>query len=154
LPSNPLASAHFALGHFPEPSAAKLSQAELALRVGIDRAYVSGLELAQRNATLIFQPSIGCKNGALFEEEAFSFEAKNPVQVTAGGTGESRSQCCGGSNNLRPTEEGGKHRDSWYWPFCVLPVFSEPTARRPKLQKVAKSLKSLVGAPGLEPGTR
>jgi transcriptional regulator with XRE-family HTH domain len=33
--------------------AAGLSQAELAQRMGVDRAYVSGLELGQRNPTIV-----------------------------------------------------------------------------------------------------
>jgi transcriptional regulator with XRE-family HTH domain len=33
--------------------AAGLSQAELAERMGVDRAYVSGLELGQRNPTIV-----------------------------------------------------------------------------------------------------
>ena len=33
--------------------AAGLSQAELADRMGVDRAYVSGLELGQRNPTIV-----------------------------------------------------------------------------------------------------
>lgn len=33
--------------------AAKLTQAELAERMGVDRAYVSGLELGQRNPTIV-----------------------------------------------------------------------------------------------------
>lgn len=33
--------------------AAGLSQAELANRMGVDRAYVSGLELGQRNPTIV-----------------------------------------------------------------------------------------------------
>ena len=33
--------------------AAKITQAELAARMGVDRAYVSGLELGQRNPTII-----------------------------------------------------------------------------------------------------
>ena len=32
---------------------AGLSQAELAERMGVDRAYVSGLELGQRNPTIV-----------------------------------------------------------------------------------------------------
>lgn len=32
---------------------AGLSQAELATRMGVDRAYVSGLELGQRNPTIV-----------------------------------------------------------------------------------------------------
>jgi transcriptional regulator with XRE-family HTH domain len=34
-------------------TAAGLSQAELAERMGVDRAYVSGLELGQRNPTIV-----------------------------------------------------------------------------------------------------
>ena len=33
--------------------AAGISQAELANRIGVDRAYVSGLELGQRNPTIV-----------------------------------------------------------------------------------------------------
>jgi transcriptional regulator with XRE-family HTH domain len=33
--------------------AAGISQAELANRMGVDRAYVSGLELGQRNPTIV-----------------------------------------------------------------------------------------------------
>lgn len=33
--------------------AAGISQAELAARMGVDRAYVSGLELGQRNPTIV-----------------------------------------------------------------------------------------------------
>jgi transcriptional regulator with XRE-family HTH domain len=33
--------------------AAKISQAELAERMGVDRAYVSGLEQGQRNPTVV-----------------------------------------------------------------------------------------------------
>jgi transcriptional regulator with XRE-family HTH domain len=33
--------------------AVKISQAELAARMGVDRAYVSGLELGQRNPTIV-----------------------------------------------------------------------------------------------------
>ncbi len=33
--------------------AAKITQAELANRVGVDRAYISGLEQGQRNITVI-----------------------------------------------------------------------------------------------------
>jgi transcriptional regulator with XRE-family HTH domain len=33
--------------------AAGVSQAELAERMGVDRAYVSGLELGQRNPTIV-----------------------------------------------------------------------------------------------------
>lgn len=34
-------------------TAAKITQAELANRIGVDRAYVSGLEQGQRNATIV-----------------------------------------------------------------------------------------------------
>jgi transcriptional regulator with XRE-family HTH domain len=54
-------------------TAAKLSQAELAIRMGVDRAYVSGLELGQRNATILslwhLSQALGVKIGALFDEE-------------------------------------------------------------------------------------
>lgn len=33
--------------------AAGLSQAELSTKIGVDRAYVSGLELGERNATIL-----------------------------------------------------------------------------------------------------
>lgn len=33
--------------------AAKITQAELANRIGVDRAYVSGLEQGQRNVTIL-----------------------------------------------------------------------------------------------------
>jgi transcriptional regulator with XRE-family HTH domain len=33
--------------------AAEITQAELANRIGVDRAYVSGLELGQRNVTIL-----------------------------------------------------------------------------------------------------
>jgi transcriptional regulator with XRE-family HTH domain len=33
--------------------ASKLTQAELAVRVGVDRAYISGLEQGQRNPTVV-----------------------------------------------------------------------------------------------------
>src|SRR3989440_10942949 len=37
--------------------AAGISQAELSVRLGLDRAYVSGLELGRRNATIIIDLS-------------------------------------------------------------------------------------------------
>ena len=53
--------------------AAELTQAELAIAMGVDRAYVSGLELGQRNATIIVlwhvSQALGVKIGALFEEQ-------------------------------------------------------------------------------------
>jgi ribosome-binding protein aMBF1 (putative translation factor) len=52
--------------------AAGLSQAELAERMGVDRAYVSGLELRQRNPTVItlwhVGKALGVKLRLLFEE--------------------------------------------------------------------------------------
>jgi transcriptional regulator with XRE-family HTH domain len=33
--------------------ATKLTQAELAVRMGVDRSYISGIELGQRNPTII-----------------------------------------------------------------------------------------------------
>ena len=44
--------------------AAGLSQAQLAERMGVDRAYVSGLELGQRNPTVITLWHVGKALGA------------------------------------------------------------------------------------------
>jgi transcriptional regulator with XRE-family HTH domain len=53
--------------------AAGLSQAKLAERLGIDRAYVSGLELGQRNPTVVtlwhVSQALGVKLGAFFDGE-------------------------------------------------------------------------------------
>jgi transcriptional regulator with XRE-family HTH domain len=53
--------------------AAGLSQAALAERMGVDRAYVSGLELGQRNPTIVtlwhIAKALGVKLRPLFEEE-------------------------------------------------------------------------------------
>lgn len=53
--------------------AAGLSQAQLAERMGVDRAYVSGLELGQRNPTVVtlwhLGKALGVKLGLLFDEE-------------------------------------------------------------------------------------
>jgi transcriptional regulator with XRE-family HTH domain len=53
--------------------AAGLSQAELAERMGVDRAYVSGLELGQRNPTILtlwhIAKALGVKLMLFFEEE-------------------------------------------------------------------------------------
>jgi transcriptional regulator with XRE-family HTH domain len=53
--------------------AAGLSQAELAERMGVDRAYVSGLELGQRNPTVVTlwhtANALGVKVGSFFDEE-------------------------------------------------------------------------------------
>lgn len=52
--------------------AAKISQAELAARMGVDRAYVSGLELGQRNPTVItlwhIAKALGVPLQSIFEE--------------------------------------------------------------------------------------
>lgn len=51
---------------------AGISQAELAARMGVDRAYVSGLELGQRNPTVVtlwhVAQALGAKLHAFFEE--------------------------------------------------------------------------------------
>jgi transcriptional regulator with XRE-family HTH domain len=53
--------------------AAGLSQAELAERMGVDRAYVSGLELGQRNPTVVtlwhLGRALGVKPRLFFDEE-------------------------------------------------------------------------------------
>ena len=53
--------------------AAGLSQAELAERMGVDRAYVSGLELGQRNPTILslwhVAEALGVKLQHFFQEE-------------------------------------------------------------------------------------
>jgi transcriptional regulator with XRE-family HTH domain len=54
-------------------TAAGLSQAKLAERMGVDRAYVSGLELGQRNPTILtlwhVAQALGVRAGAFFDEE-------------------------------------------------------------------------------------
>jgi transcriptional regulator with XRE-family HTH domain len=54
--------------------AAGLSQAQLAERMGVDRAYVSGLELGQRNPTILslwhLAQALGVKLKAFFVERA------------------------------------------------------------------------------------
>ncbi|MFZ0150948.1 MAG: helix-turn-helix transcriptional regulator [Xanthobacteraceae bacterium] len=53
---------------------AGLSQAALAERMGVDRAYVSGLELGQRNPTVVtlwhIAEALGVKLSHFFEEES------------------------------------------------------------------------------------
>jgi len=53
--------------------AAGLSQAQLAERMGVDRAYVSGLELGQRNPTVVtlwhIGKALGVRLGSFFDEE-------------------------------------------------------------------------------------
>ena len=55
---------------------AGLSQAALAARMGVDRAYVSGLELGQRNPTIVtlwhLAEALGAKLGSFFDEERSS----------------------------------------------------------------------------------
>jgi transcriptional regulator with XRE-family HTH domain len=57
-------------------SAAGLSQAELAERMGVDRAYVSGLELGQRNPTILtlwhVAEALGAKLRSFFDDERTS----------------------------------------------------------------------------------
>jgi transcriptional regulator with XRE-family HTH domain len=52
---------------------AGLSQAALAERMGVDRAYVSGLELGQRNPTIVtlwhIAEALGVKLQSFFNEE-------------------------------------------------------------------------------------
>jgi transcriptional regulator with XRE-family HTH domain len=52
--------------------AAGISQAELAERMGVDRAYISGLELGQRNPTVVtlwhLRQALGVKLAAFFHE--------------------------------------------------------------------------------------
>ena len=52
--------------------AAKISQAELAARMGVDRAYVSGLEQGNRNPTVVtlwhFAKALGVPMQSFFDE--------------------------------------------------------------------------------------
>ncbi len=52
--------------------AAKISQAELAARMGVDRAYVSGLEQGMRNPTVVtlrhIAKALKVSMGSFFEE--------------------------------------------------------------------------------------
>jgi len=54
--------------------AAKISQAELAARMGVDRAYVSGLELGNRNPTVVtlwhIAKALSVAMRAFFEEKS------------------------------------------------------------------------------------
>ena len=54
--------------------AAGLSQAALAERMGVDRAYVSGLELGQRNQTIVtlwhVSEALGVRLCQFFQDEA------------------------------------------------------------------------------------
>lgn len=53
-------------------TAAGMSQAALATKLGVDRAYVSGLELGERNATIVtlwhVAQALDTKIGNLFRE--------------------------------------------------------------------------------------
>jgi transcriptional regulator with XRE-family HTH domain len=54
-------------------AAAGLTQAKLAERMGVDRAYVSGLELGQRNPTILtlwhIAEALGVRIRPFFDEE-------------------------------------------------------------------------------------
>lgn len=54
--------------------AAGLTQAELSIRMGVDRAYVSGLEIGERNPTIVTlwhtAKALGVKVRMLFDEPA------------------------------------------------------------------------------------
>lgn len=60
--------------------AARLSQAALAERMGVDRAYVSGLELGRRNPTIVtlwhLAQALEVKLWQLFDEEEKARRAK------------------------------------------------------------------------------
>jgi transcriptional regulator with XRE-family HTH domain len=60
--------------------AAGLSQAKLAERMGIDRAYVSGLELGERNPTIVTlwhtAKALGVKPRVFFDEDKPSRRAR------------------------------------------------------------------------------
>ena len=53
--------------------AARLTQADLADKMGVDRAYVSGLELGQRNPTIVtlwhVAQALGLSLGPFFREK-------------------------------------------------------------------------------------
>ena len=53
--------------------AAEISQAELAARMGVDRAYVSGLELGNRNPTVVtlwhLAKALGVSMQSLFDDQ-------------------------------------------------------------------------------------
>jgi transcriptional regulator with XRE-family HTH domain len=55
-------------------SAASLTQAKLAEKMGVDRGYISSLELGGRNPTIItlwhVAQALGVKIGSLFEEKS------------------------------------------------------------------------------------
>lgn len=64
--------------------AAGLSQAQLAERMGVDRAYVSGLELGQRNPTIVtlwlIGKALGVKMRSFFREDRPSRRARQSAR--------------------------------------------------------------------------
>ena len=62
--------------------AAGLSQAKLAERMGVDRAYVSGLELGQRNPTIVTLWHVGQALGVKLV--SFFAEGKPPRRARKG----------------------------------------------------------------------
>ena len=63
--------------------AAGISQAELANRMGVDRAYVSGLELGQRNPTIVTLWHVAEALDVDFREIFGSSQGKPRVQKPA-----------------------------------------------------------------------
>jgi transcriptional regulator with XRE-family HTH domain len=65
--------------------AAGLSQAALAERMGVDRAYVSGLELGERNPTIVtlwhVTQALGVRLGALFRERSARTSRRTDAKV-------------------------------------------------------------------------
>lgn len=61
---------------------ANLSQEALAVRMGVDRAYVSGLEMGRRNPTVITlwhtAEALGVRAAALLDEGAAATESELP----------------------------------------------------------------------------
>lgn len=61
---------------------ANLSQEALAVRMGVDRAYVSGLEIGRRNPTVITlwhtAEALGVRAAALLDEDAAATEPELP----------------------------------------------------------------------------
>ena len=74
--------------------AAGRSQAELAEKMGVDRAYVSGLELGRRNSTILslwhLAQALGVKVGALFKEAGPGRRPGPAVARRPGRKGESK----------------------------------------------------------------
>jgi transcriptional regulator with XRE-family HTH domain len=61
--------------------AARLSQAALAERMGVDRAYISGLELGERNPTILtlwhLTQALGVRVSALFRERTMRTKSRD-----------------------------------------------------------------------------